>query len=180
MIQLGIIYNTESVKNPSIANAGQAWAEIEHNNVYKDPVYVNLSKEKLGAVNNLIKQAKITALPTILFVEVTQEQKKIITRLSGTHSLGKIKSVYLDVLNGKFSGEGTSSDQEGENTILPQGNGDGGFGIGLFDIGFSLPKWGWGVLAAFGTYKALDAETTVGQIGFTGASAYAWGQTFKK
>ncbi len=162
-IVIAVVYNNSHQNSTTVNNVGAVWRSIDHINSSNNLIYANLDEPNnvpMGA--DFVNAAKISTLPTVLFLEQLPTQQRIITRMTGSHlSAQLIQQVYLKVLNGAYQGTGTGTKEESDG-VFPTGEGSGGLGFGLLDLG--LPNIFWKGLAIYAGYKTATSDKDAGKL----------------
>jgi hypothetical protein len=171
---LAIVYQTDNQRVHS--DAQQVWFDIEHPNWGAfDPISIDVNTEPNKAgLKEFIRVAKITSLPTVLFLRFNEDgTHRIITRLTGNVSYAEIMRTARALLRGDFDfGEGIKlSKKVISSSGLPMG-------AGVLNV--SVPNIVWGILGLYAGYKAFETDSNVARVAFSGVSAVALGKIIIK
>ncbi|MEM1122950.1 MAG: hypothetical protein AAGJ18_21070 [Bacteroidota bacterium] len=184
-LQIAILsFQVEKDQNTAIIFDNFGLSKERHKNLFRYIAYTDANEDGLYA--SAKKHFKINELPTVVFAQVIQQEPLIlkeIIRHEGDYTTEILEIMFKNIVDGKTpipltgnNGKIISIQADPSKSI----DGESGGGFGVVTTGFQFPKWGYGLLAGLGTYKALGAKSKLGQVGYTGVSAFLWGKTFSK
>lgn len=127
VIDMILFLDNSSASNMLNNNAQDAWAETDNPNV--GGVYII---EDTAENQQFIQDLKVTTRPTLIFAEQRQQDNQLCTlvRIEGLANKSQITQTLLDAASGLYPCDTTLGSQ-GQDTIIPGDNPNGGLGLGL-------------------------------------------------
>ncbi len=133
-IRLAFVFKGSPAAPARTGTYHEVWSDhYEHPNVSGEPISINvLTETNKNALNDFLKKANIKSYPSIVFLDETDGQQRIITTIAGREDdYDFLTKKYLSILNNNLEGNGAGGlfdDLFEENTTA---SAKGLFGNGL-------------------------------------------------
>ena len=109
----------------------EVWNGIQHPQSAEGVWIMDRAQNRAEDFARQLDQFQIGVLPSVAFVEISgaPDQGRVLVRIIGQASRSRVEQVYLDLLEGKYQGSGSSA--SGSSPII-EGEGQTGILPGLF------------------------------------------------